>query len=421
MKNFYPRQYLRDNKLKIKHNYLSSQFANYKKILKDIEIVIKNNDFTLGKKVDEFEKKIATLLKTKYVVSLGSGTDALMLSLKALGIKENDEVITTPFTFYATIGAIVTAGARPVFVDVKDDYNIDVKKIESAITEKTKAIVPVHWAGRICDMDKIIKISKKFKIPIVEDACHAILAKNNTHLAGTFGSFGCFSLHPLKNLNVWGDGGFVLCANKKLYNKMKLLRNHGLISRDKNLLFGYNSRLDTIQAVVAINLLKKIKYITKSRIRNSYFLDTQFSNNNSCKNFLVKVNRLYEYSDFTLIQTGSHYKFPIHDDTPNKLLSGVIYLKPEVNKGTLFYKDKQGNEKKEIEWRQNRAVFFARSEKQSWHSYEGDKKSARVALIFNLMTTKIFDVAKYEDSNYLTTFLRFKINPYLYRFFNITL
>ncbi|MDC3206098.1 DegT/DnrJ/EryC1/StrS family aminotransferase [Candidatus Pelagibacter sp.] len=298
MKNFYPRQYLRDNKLKIKHNYLSSQFANYKKILKDIEIVIKNNDFTLGKKVDEFEKKIATLLKTKYVVSLGSGTDALMLSLKALGIKENDEVITTPFTFYATIGAIVTAGARPVFVDVKDDYNIDVKKIESAITEKTKAIVPVHWAGRICDMDKIIKISKKFKIPIVEDACHAILAKNNTHLAGTFGSFGCFSLHPLKNLNVWGDGGFVLCANKKLYNKMKLLRNHGLISRDKNLLFGYNSRLDTIQAVVAINLLKKIKYITKSRIRNSYFLDTQFSNNKNIfipkrKKQLKEVYHLY--------------------------------------------------------------------------------------------------------------------------------
>ena len=189
----------------------------------------------------EFEKKIASLLKVKYVVSLGSGTDALMLSLKALGIKENDEVITTPYTFYATIGAIVTAGAKPVFVDVKEDYNIDVNKIESAITDKTKAIVPVHWAGRVCNMDKIIKISKKFKIPIVEDACHAILAKNDSRLAGTFGSFGCFSLHPLKNLNVWGDGGFALCANKKLFNKMKLLRNHGLINRNKNLTSTYKS------------------------------------------------------------------------------------------------------------------------------------------------------------------------------------
>ena len=173
---------------------------------------------------------------------------------------------------------------------------------------------------------------------------------------------------------------------------------------------------------------------------NEIYKNEIIKNSRIDKNFLKKLNekylikgfeilrelnpnkvKLYEYSDFTLIQTGSHYKFPIHDDTPNKLLSGVIYIKPEVNKGTLFYKDKQGNEKKEIEWRQNRAVFFARSEKQSWHSYEGDKKSARVALIFNLMTTKIFDVAKYEDSNYLTTFLRFKINPYLYRFFNITL
>ncbi len=298
MKNFYPSQYIRDNKLNIKHNYLSSQFANYKKILKDIEIVIKNNDFTLGKKVDEFEKKIASLLNAKYVVSLGSGTDALMLSLKALGIKENDEVITTPYTFYATIGAIVTAGAKPVFVDVKEDYNLDAEKIESAITDKTRAILPVHWAGRICDMDKIIKISRKFKIPIVEDACHAILAKNNTQLAGTFGSFGCFSLHPLKNLNVWGDGGFALCANKKLYNKMKLLRNHGLVNRDKNLIFGYNSRLDTIQAVVAINLLKKIKNITKSRIYNSNFLDSQFSKNKDIfipkrKKKLKEVYHLY--------------------------------------------------------------------------------------------------------------------------------
>ena len=284
MKNFYPTQYSKDNKLSIKHNYLSSQFSNYKKILKDIEIVIKNTDFTLGKKVDEFEKRIASLLKSKYVVSLGSGTDALMLSLKALGIKENDEVITTPYTFYATIGAIVSAGAKPVFVDVKDDYNIDPEKIQFAITSKTKAIVPVHWAGRVCNMDKIIKISKKFKIPIVEDACHAILAKNKNKLAGTFGSFGCFSLHPLKNLNVWGDGGFVLCANKKLYNKIKLLRNHGLINRNKNLIFGYNSRLDTVQAVVAINLLKKIKHITNSRINNSNFLDNAFSKS---KNILI--------------------------------------------------------------------------------------------------------------------------------------
>ena len=202
-----------------------------------------------------------------------------MLSLKALGIKEGDEVITTPFTFYATIGAIVTSGALPVFVDVKQDYNINENLIEKAITKKTKAIMPVHWAGRICEMNKITQISKKYKIPIVEDSCHAILGKYNGKLAGSFGAFGCFSMHPLKNLNIWGDGGFVVCSNKKLYKKMKLLRNHGLVSRDKNLIFGYNSRLDTVQAVVAINALKKLDNITKQRINNSKFLDKTFVKN----------------------------------------------------------------------------------------------------------------------------------------------
>ena len=298
MKNFYPKQYNLDKRLNIKHNYLSEQFSDYKKILQEIGEVVRNNDFTLGSKVDEFEKMLSKKLQNKYIVSLGSGTDALMLSLKALGVKEGDEVITTPFTFYATIGAIVTCGAIPKFVDVKKDYNIDENLIEKAITKKTKAILPVHWAGRVCEMKKIITISKKHSIPIVEDACHAISAKNHNKLAGSFGSFGCFSLHPLKNLNVWGDGGFVLCSNKSLYKKIKLLRNHGLINRDKNLIFGYNSRLDTIQAVVAINALKKLSNITSSRIKNAKFLDKAFLKNKKIflserKKSLKEVFHLY--------------------------------------------------------------------------------------------------------------------------------
>ena len=130
MYNFLPKQYKNTKNLDINHNYLSKQFSNYKSILSKIEKIILENDFTLGKKVNEFEYKVKKMLKTKYVVSVGSGTDALMLSLKILGIKEGDEVITTPYTFYATIGAIVSAGAKPVFVDVKDDYNIDENKIE---------------------------------------------------------------------------------------------------------------------------------------------------------------------------------------------------------------------------------------------------------------------------------------------------
>lgn len=322
MKNFLPQQYKKDKKLKINHNYLSKQFVNYKSILKKISKVVLNNDFTLGSKVDEFELKIKKLLRSKYVVAVGSGTDAIMLSLKAIGVKEGDEVITTPYTFYATIGAIVTAGAKPVFVDVQEDYNMDPNNIIKKITKKTKAIVVVHWSGRICDMKSINKISKEFKIPIVEDACHAILAKQGGVYAGNFGEFGCFSMHPLKNLNIWGDGGFILTNNKNSYEKMMLLRNHGLVGRNINKIFGYNSRLDTIQAVVAIELLKKIKFITKKRIQNSLYLDNKLRNiifiqiKNRQKNN-IEVFHLYE------IRTKSKYR----DDLVNYLRKKSIDAK----------------------------------------------------------------------------------------------
>ncbi len=300
IKNFLPKQYAKDKKFNIKHNYLSEQFKDYNLILNKIKKVIKYNDFTLGKEVNIFENNIKNILNQKYVVAVGSGTDALMLSLKCLNVKEGDEVITTPYTFYATIGAIVTAGAKPVFVDVKEDYNIDVSKIEKKITKKTKAILPVHWSGKICDMDEIMKISKKYNIPIVEDACHAILAKYKGRYAGTFGEFGCFSLHPLKNLNIWGDGGYIVVKKKSLYKKIMLMRNHGLVGRNRNLIFGYNSRLDTIQACVANHLLKKLKNITESRIKNSNFIDQKLSFIKAIQlkkrsNKLKEVFHLYEF------------------------------------------------------------------------------------------------------------------------------
>ena len=337
MTKFLIEQYNADKLLKIKHNYLSEQFSDYKKIFKEMEKVVKFGDFTLGKKVVEFEKNISKLLKSKFVVSVGSGTDALFLSLKALGIKEGDEVITPSYTFYATIGAIVTAGAIPVFVDIKEDYNLDESLIEKKITKKTKAILPVHWAGRICEMTKIIQISKKYNIPIVEDACHGILATYNNKFAGTFGDFGCISMHPLKNLNIWGDGGFIIIKKKSMYKKMLLLRNHGLASRNKNLIFGFNSRLDTIQSVVALHLLKKIKKITNTRIRNANYLDTKLSKNKNIqivkrqKN-LKEVFHLYHINilnkklrNFAVkkllknsIDAKTHYPIPMHLQPPAK-------------------------------------------------------------------------------------------------------
>jgi len=273
--NFLPEQYKKTNEPSINHNYLREQFADYKEILKKIEKLVQNCDYTLGKDVDEFEKNVCKLTGAKFCIGVGSGTDALFLSLKALGVKEGDEVITTPYTFYATIGAIVTAGAKPVFVDIGADLNIDPRLIEAAITEKTKAILPVHWSGMCCDMDKINEIAKKHNLKIVEDACHTINAKYKGKSTGILGDAGCFSMHPLKNLNVWGDGGFILTDSKELHDTLVLLRNHGLKNRDECEIFGYNSRLDTLQAVVANHLLKKIEEITNKRIENAEYFDEE--------------------------------------------------------------------------------------------------------------------------------------------------
>ena len=190
--NHLPNQYKEDKKMSIRHNYLSEQFSDYNKILNKIKKVVKNNDFTLGAEVNIFEENFKNLIKAKYAIAVGSGTDAIFLSLKALGIGEGDEVITTSFTFYATIGAIVTTGAKPVYVDIGNDLNIDPDKIQSKITKKTKAIVCVHYAGLACDIDKLLKISKKHNIHLIEDAAQAIGSSYKGKPLGTFGTFGTF-------------------------------------------------------------------------------------------------------------------------------------------------------------------------------------------------------------------------------------
>jgi aminotransferase EvaB len=337
--NFLVKQYKRDNNYKIKHNYLQEQFkSSKKKILQSVKKLLNEGDYTLGQAVIDFEKKIAKLLKSNYVVSVGSGTDALMLSLKALGVQKGDEVITSPYTFYATIGAIVTAGAKPVFVDVKSDYNINEDLIEKKISKKTKVILPIHWSGRICNMKKIKFIAKKHNLKIVEDSCHAILAKKYNKYAGTFSDFGCFSMHPLKNLNVCGDGGFVIVKKKKDFEKLKLLRNHGLISRNVNQIFAYNSRLDTLQAYIGLEMIKKIKFITRSRIKNAQILDKMLSkipeiklirrDKNSkevfhlyeIRTFNKKIrNQLINFLNINGIDAKIHYPIPMHLQPASKI------------------------------------------------------------------------------------------------------
>ena len=187
----------------------------------------------------------------KHALGVGNGTDALFLALKVFDIGKGDEVITTPYTFIATTASIVTSGARPVFVDIKDDYNIDENKIEKTITKKTKAIMIVHWSGRPCELDKIEKICKKYKLKLIQDSCHAIDAKFKGKNIVSFGDICTFSMHPLKNLNIWGDGGFILTQSKEIAKKLQLLRNHGLINRDRCEVLVLIPRLDTIQAAIA--------------------------------------------------------------------------------------------------------------------------------------------------------------------------
>ena len=329
MKNFLPLEYKKNEKLKINHSYLVEQFADYSKIFKEVEKVVKKGDYTLGKEVDLCEKNFAKRTGAKYAISVGNGTDALLLSLKALEIGAGDEVITVPYTFVATVGSIVTAGAKPVFVDVKKDYNIDEKKIVAAITKKTKAIMPVHWAGRPCEMDKIFSIAKKYKLHIVQDSAHVIGARfKNKHLVN-YGDTCTYSMHPLKNLNVWGDGGFIVTNKTALAKKLCLIRNHGLKDRNNVEIFGYNSRLDTIQAAVANYKMKnKLDNITSKRIKNATMLDNLLLKNKKITlvdrlKYLKEVFHLYhinvnsrdklqKYLIKNNIDAKVHYPIPVH-------------------------------------------------------------------------------------------------------------
>ena len=321
-------QYKETEVYPINHNYLFNQFFDYKEIFEGIEDLITNSDYTLGRSVDEFEKNICALTGSRFAVGVGSGTDALLLSLIAAGIKKGDEVITTPYTFFATIGAIVTAGAKPVFVDICEDYNINIDQIEKAITKKTKAILPVHWSGLSCEIDRIIFIAEKNELVVIEDACHGINATYKGKPLGTFGLTGCFSMHPLKNLNVWGDGGYIITDSEEMRDKLVLMRNHGLMSRNECAEFAYNSRLDSIQAIVANHLLKKIDHITDSRIKNAAEYDLRLSKipqvtiPNRSKYvkqvyhiYVVRVERRNELKIF-LNQNGIdakvHYPIPMH-------------------------------------------------------------------------------------------------------------
>lgn len=323
--------------MKVRYSYLKDQFSNCDSLWKKLKKFVPTGDFTLGKELNIFEKNFAKLIGAKYAVGVNSGTDAIKLALKILDIGKDDEVITAANTFVATVGAINEIGAKIIFVDCDETFCMNTKLLENIINKKTKAIVPVHFAGYMCNMKDLKKISRKYNIPIVEDACQSILGEYDGKKAGTWGAMGAFSLHPLKNINVWSDGGVITTNNYKYYKKLKLLRNHGLLTRDKVEILGYNSRLDTLQAVVGNWLLPKARSIANSRINNAKYLDQGLSKINGIKIpkrpknqkivfhlymvFAKNRNYLYKHCLNRGIEAKIHYPIPIYKQKALKKIS----------------------------------------------------------------------------------------------------
>jgi dTDP-4-amino-4,6-dideoxygalactose transaminase len=260
--------------MRVPYSYLERQFShNVDTILADIRDLVCTGDYTLGRAVADFEQRYASRLGARHAIGVNSGTDALTLALQAIGVRPGDEVITAPNTFIASVGAIVAAGARPVFVDVNAEHNIDPSLIEAAITPRTRALMPVHLSGNPADMPVIMDIARRRGIPVVEDACQAFTAAIHGRFGGTWGDVAAFSLHPLKPLNVWGDGGVIVTNSDATADHLRLRRNHGLRGRDTVEIFGVNSRLDTLQAIVGRHLLDDIMAVTDRRIANAQRLD----------------------------------------------------------------------------------------------------------------------------------------------------
>src|SRR3990167_1356712 len=248
-----------NKKLTVPFVDFKKRYALYRdEILQAVDGVFASGNYILGPEVEKLENALSHYLDCPYVLGGNDGTTALMLSLKVGDIGPGDEVIVPVNSFVASAGAVAASGATPIFCDVSEDLNIDVNRIEKHITQKTKAIMPVHLTGRPAKMNDILRIAKKHHLYVIEDAAQSIGAKYDEQYTGTIGDMGCFSLHPLKNLYAYGDAGIITTRNKTVYEQLKLLRNHGLINRDTCARWGMNARIDTVQAAIVLEGLKHL-------------------------------------------------------------------------------------------------------------------------------------------------------------------
>ena len=292
-----------------------------------VEGVFGRGDFVGGEAVAAFEAKAAAYCETDHAVALNSGTDALILSLRALGIGPGDEVITPPNSFVASTSAIVHVGATPVFADVLPDQNIDPAAVGRAISSKTKAIMPVHLTGRVAEMGEIMALANEHGLYVIEDAAQAIGSLYDDWKAGSLGTVGCFSAHPLKNLNAGGDAGFVTTDDAAVAEHIRLLRNHGLEGRETVREWGFVSRMDTLQAAVLSGRLDRLDGVIEKRRHNAaryqelieadqvFMPPERQIEFNTWHTFVIQVERrddLKAHLTAQGIETAVHYPVPIH-------------------------------------------------------------------------------------------------------------
>ena len=308
---------------------LKAQYATIREqVLAAVTEVIDSQVCIGGPKVAELEQKIAAISDCKYAVGVSSGTDALLCSLMSLDIGLGDEVITTPFTFFATAGSIARTGARPVFVDIDPQtYNINPDLIEPAVTKRTKAIMPVHLFGQMCDMEPIMDVASKHGLYVIEDAAQSITATYKGRKAGSFGTVGCFSFFPSKNLGGAGDGGMIVTNDQLLHNRLTIMRNHGAKPKYFHRYVGGNFRLDPIQAAVLLVKLPYLDQWSDARRVNATYYDTRFQHlaisvpfvNPLCatiyNQYVIRVHareELIAYLKAHRIGTEIYYPLPLH-------------------------------------------------------------------------------------------------------------
>lgn len=346
---------------------LKEQFNDIKEeFFEMLSKVLESSQYILGPKVLELERKIAEYHGLSEAVGVASGTDALHLALEAFGIGEGDEVITTPFTFFATAEAVLYTGAVPVFVDIEHDtMNMDFQRLEARITERTKAILPVHIFGHLADMENIILIAKKYNLKVIEDCAQSFGAAIGGRKAGSFGDAGCFSFYPSKNLGAFGDGGMILLNNPSVAEDIKMLRNHGSKGLYRHESVGFNSRLDEIQAVALLVKLKRIdEYNNKRRQKAALYNELlsesierpverpgvthvyhQYTIKSDKRNEIQKRLRDNEVSSVVYYPIPLHLQeaigflgynkgdFPVAEETADRVLSLPIY--PELKETSI--------------------------------------------------------------------------------------